>query len=189
MNEKSDITLLLQRINEDGSEQLEHLIPLVYQQLKAIASNQMQKERPDHTLNPTALVHEAYLKLVDQNNVSWQNRAHFFAISAQAMRRILINHARSKMAAKRGGDQVKVTFDEQAPQSAGLNSEELLNLNRALEKLAALDEKQAKIVEMRYFGGLTNSEIAEVLKISEPTVQRGWSIARAWLNRELSKSR
>jgi RNA polymerase sigma factor (TIGR02999 family) len=183
-----EITLLLQKVNEDGPQSLDRLIPIVYNQLKAIASNQMKKERRDHTLSPTALVHEAYLKLVDQKNVNWQNRAHFFAISAQAMRRILINYAQSKMTAKRGGGQVKVTFDEQSPQTSNLNAEKLLDLNKALEKLARLDEKQAKIVEMRYFGGLTNTEIAEVLKVSETTVQRGWSVARAWLNRELSEN-
>ena len=146
----------------------------------------MQKERQDHTLSPTALVHEAYLKLVDQKNANWQNRAHFFAISAQAMRRILINYAQKRMAVKRGGDQIMVTLDEQNSQDDGSKAEDFISLNQALDKLAVLDERQAKIVEMRYFGGLTNPEIAEVLKVSQATVQRSWSVARAWLNRELA---
>ena len=186
MSESADITLLLQRINEDESATLERLIPLVYDQLRAIAGNQMRKERPDHTLSPTALVHEAYLKLVDQDRVTWQNRAHFYAISARIMRRILINHAEGRSAAKRGGDQVRVTLDEQNVQAVGARTQEFMLLNQALDKLSALDEAQAKVVELRYFGGLTNREISEVLKISESTIQRHWSVARAWLSRELS---
>jgi len=187
MSQVHEITLLLKQINRDDSESLERLIPIIYKQLRAIASNQMKKERPDHTLTPTALAHEAYLKLVDQKNVNWQNRAHFFAIASQSMRRVLINHAQKRLAAKRGGDQVFVTLDEQNALQAGIRPEEYIALDQALDRLAGLDQRQAKIVEMRYFGGLTNAEIAEVLKVSEATVQRGWSVARAFLNRELSK--
>ena len=186
MPETHDITVLLKQINEKGTESIDRLIPIVYQQLKAIANNQMRNERSNHTLSSTALVHEAYLKLIDQKNVSWQNRAHFFAISAQAMRRILINHAHKKMAVKRGGDQAFVTLDEYNAGGVRARAEEFIELDRALEKLTELDERQARIVELRYFGGMTNREIAEVLKISEATVQRSWSVARAWLKREMS---
>lgn len=189
MADKPDITLLLQKINADSSESLDRLLPIVYDQLRAIAGNQMKQERRDHTLSPTALVHEAYLKLIDQQRVTWQNRAHFFAISAQIMRRILINHAEKKSAAKRGGDQIRVTLSEHSDPGSDSKIEDLLSLNEALNRLAKLDETQAKIVEMRYFGGLTNPEIAEVLKVSESTVQRSWSVARAWLHRELSERR
>lgn len=186
MNQQPDITQLLLDLNSAAGGGLDRLMPLVYEQLKAIAINQMKKERPDHTLSPTALVHEAYLKLVDQTRVNWQNRAQFFAISAQAMRRILINHAQKKLAQKRGGDLAKVTLDEQASDSFNSNAEELIALDQALEKLATLDERQSRIVELRYFGGLTNPEVAEVLRISEATVQRSWTVARAWLHRELT---
>ena len=186
MPETNDITILLKQINSDDADSINRLIPIVYQQLKAIANNQMRHERANHTLSSTALVHEAYLKLVDQKNVNWQNRAHFFAISAQAMRRILINHAHKKLAAKRGGGQAFVTLDERNAGGINARAEEFIELDRALERLAELDERQARIVELRYFGGMTNSDIAEVLKISEATVQRSWSVARAWLKREMS---
>ena len=188
MNLQPDLTQLLQEANQGGAESLDRLIPFVYDQLRAIAGNQMRQERPDHTLSPTALVHEAYLKLIDQERVTWQNRAHFFAISAKIMRRLLINYAEQRAAEKRGGDQIKVTLDEHSEPGTANKLEDLLELNRALDKLAELDPTQAKIVELRYFGGLTNPEIAEALKVSESTVQRGWSVARAWLNRELSEN-
>lgn len=184
MKPDSKITVLLERLSAGDREVVDSLIPLVYDQLRIMASGQLKGERPDHTLNATALVHEAYMRLVDQTRVNWQNRAHFFAIAAQAMRRILINYANQKLARKRGGGSPVVTFNEDL-MSPETRAEELIALDRAMHKLAELDERQALVVEYRFFGGLTNEEIAEVLKISVATVQRDWRMARAWLNREL----
>jgi RNA polymerase sigma factor (TIGR02999 family) len=148
----------------------------------------MSRERPGHTLQPTALVHEAYMKLVDQSRVNWRGRTHFFAIGAQAMRRILIDHARGVGREKRGGEYQRVTLSAFPKSSdSGLDLDELLNMDRALEKLASLDERQAKIVELRFFAGLKMSEVAEVLGVSKRTVEDDWVHARAWLKHELSQ--
>jgi len=163
------------------------LIPLVYQELRQLAHRQLAGERRGHTLNTTALVHEAYFKLVDQQRVGWQNRAHFFAIASQAMRRILINYANSRLAEKRGSGQPLATFDERSVVREA-RAEELVALDETLSELAKLNERQSKVVEYQFFGGLTHEEIAEVLSVSVPTVRRDWRLARAWLSRELNRS-
>jgi RNA polymerase sigma factor (TIGR02999 family) len=179
-----DVTQLLNELAGGNRTVVDALMPLVYDELRRLAHLRLSRERSDHTLNTTALVHEAYLKLVKQQSVSWQNRAHFLGIAAQAMRRILINYAQSRMAEKRGGGQQIVELNEELAIQEG-RAEELIALDAALEKLAALDERQSKIVEYRFFGGLTHEDIAEVLGMSVPTVQRSWRMARAWLAREL----
>jgi len=160
---------------------------MVYAELRRLAASYMRKERCDHTLQATALVHEAYLKLIEQRSVNWQSRAHFFGIAAQIMRRILVDHARGHLRDKRGGGQQEVPLDEAiifAPEQSG----ELINLDEALNRLATLDPRQAKIVELRFFGGLNVDETAEVLGISPKTVKRDWSVAKAWLHGELKQS-
>jgi RNA polymerase sigma-70 factor (ECF subfamily) len=167
----------------------EALLPLVYDDLRQLASRYMRRERPDHTLQPTAVVHEAYLKLVDQSRVNWQGRTHFFAVGAQAMRRILIDHARRRRRVKRGGEQLRVTLAEELlpSRSRELGAEELLALNRALEKLADVDPRQARIVELRFFAGLTTAEVANVLGVSNRTVEGDWARAREWLREEMAE--
>jgi len=165
---------------------LERLIPLVYKELHRLAHRYLGRERIGHTLQTTALVHEAYLRLIDWNNVEWQNRAHFFAISAQLMRRILVDFARSRRFAKRGGGARQVAFDE-AMAIAPQRGVDLVALDDALTALNALDPRQSRIVELRFFGGLSVAETAEVLKVSPGTVKRDWSLAQAWLLRELSR--
>jgi len=182
---QEQITHLLGQLQEGDSRAVDRLLPLVYDQMRAMAGKQLRFERADHTLNATALVHEAYLKLVDQNRMQWQNRAHFLAIAAQAMRRILINYANARRAEKRGGGEPVVTFNEELFKQDA-RADDLVALDAALDKLKELNERQAKVVEFRFFGGLTQEEIAEVLKVSPPTVQRDWRLARAWLSRELS---
>jgi RNA polymerase sigma factor (TIGR02999 family) len=181
-----DVTLLLAELTGGNRKVVDALLPLVYDELHRIAGGQLRGERPEHTLNATALVHEAYLKLVDQSRVTWQNRAHFLGVAAQAMRRILINYAEQRRAQKRGGDRVATTFDDELfPREA--RADELLDLDEALTRLKAINERQAAVVEYRFFGGLTEEEIAAVLKVSAPTVQRDWRLARAWLSSELGK--
>lgn len=160
---------------------LERLVPLVYNELHRLAESFMRRERPEHTLQPTALVHEAFLRLIDQRRVEWQNRAHFFGIAAQAMRRILVDYARRHQAAKRGSAQ-KVSLDEVAgvPERVEVD---LVALDDALERLSTIDPRQSRMVELRFFGGLTIEETAEVLNISPATLKREWSFARAWLYR------
>jgi RNA polymerase sigma factor (TIGR02999 family) len=181
---QSEITRLLGQLSGGNEAVVNALMPLVYDELRAMAERQLRRERSDHTLSATALVHEAYLKLVDQSRVTWQNRAHFYAIAAQAMRRILINYAERRVAAKRGGGQIRVTLTDgiEGPEQ---RAEDLVALDRALDRLAELDARQSKVVEMRFFAGLTHEEIAEVLGVSVPTVRRDWRMARAWLSREL----
>ena len=182
-----DVTVLLAELTKGNGEASAKLIPMVYAELRRLAASYMRKERCDHTLQATALVHEAYLKLIEQRSVNWQSRAHFFGIAAQIMRRILVDHARGHLRDKRGGGQQEVPLDEAiifAPEQSG----ELINLDEALNRLATLDPRQAKIVELRFFGGLNVDETAEVLGISPKTVKRDWSVAKAWLHGELKQS-
>ena len=169
-----------QRENVD----LDSLLPVVYQELRRLAAAYLRRERPGQTLQPTGLVHEAYLRLMKDRQDRWQNRAHFCAIAANAMRQILIERARARGALKRGGAQPRVTLDE-ALVAGGEQSFDILALDRALEKLAAIDAEQARLVELRFFGGLTVEETAEAMSISPATVKRHWAVARAWLAREL----
>ena len=163
---------------------LDSLLPVVYQELKRLAASYLRRERPGQTLQPTALVHEAYLRLMKDKPERWQNRAHFCAIAAHSMRQILIERARARGALKRGGAQPRVTLDE-ALIAGAEPSVDLLALDRALERLEALDPEQARLVELRFFGGLTVEETAEAMNISPATVKRHWTVARAWLAREL----
>lgn len=180
-----DVTRLLAAWSQGDAKALEELIPLVYEELHRLAERHLARERAGHTLQPTAVVHEAYLKLVDQKRVTWKNRGHFFAVAAQAMRRLLVDHARRHDAAKRGGSVTLVPLEAADPSVASKEAD-VLALDRALEKLAALDATQAKIVELRYFGGLTLDETADVLGSSASTVSRAFRLAKAWLYRELS---
>jgi RNA polymerase sigma-70 factor, ECF subfamily len=180
----ADVTALLAELAKGKPEAGPKLIPLVYDELRRMADGYMRRERSNHTLQATALVHEAYLKLVDQHSVNWQNRAHFFGIAAQVMRRVLVDHARGHIREKRGGGREAVPLDE-AWVFSPERSEEFLELDSALERLAAIDSRQAKIVELRFFGGLTVAETAEILGISPKTVKRDWTVAKAWLHGEL----
>ncbi|MEO6212485.1 MAG: ECF-type sigma factor [Vicinamibacterales bacterium] len=171
-------------MTDDGRQSLDSLLPLVYKELRRLAAGYLRREKPGQTLQPTALVHEAYLRLMKDRPNRWQNRAHFCAIAAHSMRQILIERARARGAAKRGGAQPRITLDE------GLlgredRSIDLLALDQALERLAAMDAEQARLVELRFFGGLTVEETAEAMDISPATVKRHWTIAKAWLTREL----
>lgn len=179
-----DVTTLLQHWSQGDGGALERLTPLVYDELRRLAGRYMSRERGDHTLQSTALVHEAYLKLVDQRSVNWQNRAHFFGVAAQMVRRILIDHARARNAAKRGDGAIMLPLEE-ALGVAGHNTLELTSLDDALRTLAELDPQQARIVELRFFAGLTIEETAEVMSVSPATVKRDWVTAKAWLYREL----
>jgi len=185
---QTQITQLLKQWQEGDSGALESLMPLVYAELKRLAGSYLRRERPNHTLQSAALVNEAYLRLVDQNQTQWQNKAHFFGIAAQMMRRILADHARGHNAAKRGAGIPKLELDE-AMAHAQARNVNLLALEEALQKLENLDPQQGKIVELRFFGGLSIEDTANVLGISPATVKRDWSIARAWLFRELGARR
>ncbi len=178
------VTELLADWQRGDKSALDHLMPAVYEELRRLAGRYLARERSDHTLQATALVHEAYVKLVDQRSVRWQNRAHFFGIAAQLMRRILVDHARRRDAAKRGDGARPLSLDE-APDQTPSPPVDILELDRALERLTTLDCQQGRIVEMRFFGGLTVEESAEVLGVSPRTVKREWRAARAWLYREL----
>ena len=182
---RSDITILLKAHASGDEHALDQLMPIVYDEMHKMARGRLQGERPDHTYSATALVHEAYLKLVDFNRIDWQNRSHFFAIASRVMRNILVNYAVKRKAEKRGGGRQKITLGV-SHASRETDLDEIISVDQALEKLEKLDERQAKVVECRFFGGLTIEETAETLGISEPTVSRDWKMARAWLNRELS---
>jgi RNA polymerase sigma factor (TIGR02999 family) len=182
-----DVTQLLADLQNGRSDAASQLIPLVYEELHQLARQQMRRERPDHTLQATALLHEAYLRLVNRPDRTWQNRTHFIVIAAQVMRRILIDHARARRTAKRDGVLRRVPLEEPLIVTHDPPAE-LIALNDALERLAQLDGRQSKIVELRYFGGLTVDETAEALGMSARTVKREWRIARAWLHREVKKS-
>ena len=178
------VTDLLTRWSDGDDAALAELTPLVYEELQRLAHRHMSGERVNHTLQTTALVNEVYLRLADQTNPRWQNRAHFFAVAARAMRRILVSYARSQRSQKRGGGALKVDLDEAALVSPQ-ESKEIVDLHEALERLATLDSRKAQIVELKYFGGLNYDEIAEVLKISRITVRRDWEFAKVWLYTEL----
>jgi RNA polymerase sigma-70 factor (ECF subfamily) len=183
---QQQVTQLLADWSSGDATALQKLIPLVQPELHRLAHHYMSRERAGHTLQTTALVNEAFLQFVDKTRPNWQNRPHFFAVAAQLMRRIMVDHARERHALKRGGAALKMTLDETAVVTEA-RAAELLALDEALEKLAAFDPRMCKIVEMRYFGGLTMEEIAEVLKIHPNTVMRDWSAAKAWLYAELSE--
>ena len=182
-----EITQLLAEWSDGNQSALDELYPLVYEELHRLARRYMSRERKGHTLQTTALINEAYVRLVDQKNVHWANRSHFFAISAQIMRRILIDHARRHAYAKRGGGAQQVSLEEVAI-VAREQSAEIIRLDEALKILAKMDPRRCHVVELRYFGGLSNEEIAGVLNVSENTVTRDWNLARAWLYQQLTGS-
>jgi len=186
MGQQPAITELLAELSGGNRTVVDALMPRVYEELRTLARRQLRGERAGRTLNTTALVHEAYLKLVNQNQVTWQNRAHFFSLAALAMRRILINYAHRRMAEKRGGGQAVATFEE-GDVVRETRAEELVALDEALARLEQFNERQSQVVTYRFFGGLTQEEIAEVLNVSVPTVRRDWRLARAWLSRELKR--
>jgi RNA polymerase sigma factor (TIGR02999 family) len=180
-----NITRLLLRWREGDETALDELMPVVYDELRRLAAGHLRRERQDHTLQPTALVNEVFLQLVDQRQVNWRNRAHFFGATAEVMRRILVSHARARNAAKRGGSDYKVSLT----QAAGVAAEqdvEVIALDEALTDLAAFDPQLCRLVELRYFGGLSIEETAEVMQLSPATVKRHWSAARAWLHRRIT---
>jgi RNA polymerase sigma factor (TIGR02999 family) len=181
---QGEVTRILVSISAGDRSAVNRLVPLVYDELRSLAGRFLSRERPDHTLQPTELVNEAYLRLVDQNRVQWQGKTHFFAIGAQAMRRILVDHARSKLRKKRGERPQRVELTE----SLRISTEhegDVLAIDEALKRLEKIDADQARIVELRFFGGLTVSEVAEVMDLSKRTVEREWAMIRAWLRREL----
>lgn len=180
-----EVTRLLRDWGNGDQEALERLVPLIYSELRQLAHKVLYRERPGHTLQTTALVHEAYLKLIDQRDARWQNRAHFFAIAAQAMRRILVDSARRHSALKRGGPAENLPLDEAA--NVSLEPDPImLPLDEALNRLAEIDPQQSRIVELRFFGGLTIEETAEVMNISKDTVKNDWAMARAWLRQAVN---
>ena len=181
----SHVSVLLRAWGHGDVQARDDLVPLVYEEMKVQAARYLRHERRDHTLQPTALVHEAYVRLIGQDRVSWQNRAHFFGIAAQMMRRILVSHARRHLAAKRPGAAMRVAWDERVGATPPVDCE-LLLLDQALAELAVRDARQAQVVELRYFGGLSEQEVAEVLTISRATVTRDWNVARAWLFRRMT---
>jgi RNA polymerase sigma factor (TIGR02999 family) len=187
MSTDQSITQLLLKSSSGDKAALDALLPVVYGELRRLAESYVQRERPDHTLQATALVHEAYMRLVDQRSVDWKNRAQFFAMAAKMMRRILVNHAEAHSAAKRGGGAQKLSLDD-AISFFAEQQLDLLELNEALDRLSTLDERQARIIELRFFGGLTVDEVADVLEVSPATVKREWDMAKTWLLRELSKT-
>jgi RNA polymerase sigma-70 factor, ECF subfamily len=182
-----EVTNLLIQLKNGNRDAQSRLIPLVYAELRRVAARYMRGEQPGHTLQATALVHEVYLRLAGQKEISWQNRAHFYGVAANIMRRILVDHARAKLAKKRGGTNQKVSFDE-AVLVQPEPPQQFLALDEALERLAQRDPRQSRIVELRYFGGLSEEEAAEVLGISVRTVKRDWAVARAWLYKEIDKN-
>ena len=185
MSQQPDVTVLLQRFRKGDQEAANQLLPLVYEELKRLAAIRMKSERRDHTLQPTALVHEVYLKLAMGAPVDWQNRAHFFAVAAQHMRRIIVDHARAATAGKRGGGKQSVALDDFMGTTLPPD-ESMLALDEALDQLKEIDERAARVVELRFFGGLTEREVAEVLDIGVTTLKRDWEFARAWLGTRLS---
>lgn len=179
---------MLIEVTNGNQDAVNRLLPFLYDELRRLAGSYLRKERVDHTLQPTALVHEAYMKLIDQRNVKWQNRAHFFGIAAQVMRRILLDHARKHLAEKRGGDAEKLPLEEELLVVSHGRSAELVALDDALAELAKFDADKAKLVELRYFGGLSIEETAEVMGVSVATVNRQWRLAKAWLYNQLDRT-
>ena len=184
MSDLRSPTLLLKNAQAGDRAALDELLPLVYDELRRLAAFQLQRERPDHTLQPTALVHEAYLRLIDQHAVDWQNRAQFFGMAAEMMRRILVNHALARRAEKRGGHETRISLDD-ALDLAVQQELDLIALDEALQQLAALDQQQSHIVELKFFAGLNIEEIAALLDISTATVKREWRTAKAWLFQQI----
>lgn len=185
MQNSESVTQLLLKWNEGDSLALERLMPLVYSELRRLAGNYLRRERQNHILQPTALVNEAYLKLIDQRHAKWQNRAQFFGVAAQLMRRILVDHARAHQAAKRGGsDQQRLSITS-AKELSEKPDTDILALHEALNELSEMDPQQGRIVELKFFGGLSIEETAEVLGVGHATVERDWKMARAWLRRKL----
>mgnify|MGYP001179563649 CR=1 FL=1 len=181
-----DVTQLLVKWSEGDKDALEHLMPLVYKELHLIAHRYLRREREGQTLQTTALVHEAFLKMIDQTRVKWQNRSHFFGVAAQAMRRILVDNARRRLSDKRGSGGVKISLDDKEIDVSDERASDLIMLDAALKKLEELDLQRSRIVELRYFGGLSIEETAEVLGIGTATVNRSWRVAKAWLYKELA---
>ena len=179
---------MLIEVTNGNQDAVNRLLPFLYDELRRLAGSYLRKERVDHTLQPTALVHEAYMKLIDQRNVKWQNRAHFFGIAAQVMRRILLDHARKHLAEKRGGDAEKLPLEEELLVVSHGRSAELVALDDALAELAKFDADKAKLVELRYFVGLSIEETAEVMGVSVATVNRQWRLAKAWLFNQLDRT-
>jgi RNA polymerase sigma-70 factor, ECF subfamily len=184
MQAQPNITQVLERWSNGEQSALDELLPLIYKELRRLAGNYIRRERHDHTLQPTALINEVFLRLIDQQDIKWQNRAHFFGIAAKLMRRILVDHARLHQAAKRGGAHYSLSLSK-ADRIASQPSVNLLTLHLTLQRLEELDPQQSQIVELRFFGGLTIEETAEVLSVSHATVERDWKMARAWLRHEL----
>ncbi len=184
-NSSPDVTQILKRVSEGQDTAAEELMPLVYEELRRLARGYLQRERANHTLQPTALVHEAYLRLVDEQGMTWQDRAHFYGIAARLMRRILVDHARAHNALKRGGLEQKIALDDVAELPAKATTD-LVALDGALQDFARSYPRKCEVVELKFFGGLQANEIAEVLQISQKTVLRDWSFAKLWLCRELS---
>ncbi len=185
--DNTDITRLLIAWSDGRREALDDLMPMVYADLRRVAAGYMRREGAGHALQPTALVHEAYVRLIDQKQVKWRNRAHFFGVAAGLMRRILVDHARRRRAEKRGGDWERVTLTGDEVATDAHKEIDVLALDEALERLAEFDPQQERIVELRYFGGLTIEETAEIVGISAATVVREWTIAKAWLRADLSR--
>ena len=181
-----DVTKLLIQWSEGDREALDRLMPFVYDELRRIAQRQFRRERPGHTLQPTALINELYIRLVKQSGIGWQNRSQFFGIAAKIMRQVLVDHARARNASKRGGGDYKVDLTDMSDMPVDRNKLDLLALDKALEELAAFDPQQCRIVEAKFFGGLSIEETAEVIGVSPATVKREWALAKAWLFRELS---
>jgi RNA polymerase sigma-70 factor (ECF subfamily) len=184
MSDSQDVTVLLSSLTKGDPDAASRLMPLIYDELRRLAASYMRREREDHTLQATALVHEAFIKLVDQRGVNWQNRAHFFGVAAQLMRRILVDHARGHLRQKRGGDNQKVSLDE-ALVFAETQADELIAVDDSLNQLAKIDPRQARVVELRFFAGLSVDEAADVLGVSPKTIKREWSVAKAWLYADL----
>lgn len=182
-----EVTKLLGQWGQGDEQALDALTPLVYNELRRLAKSYLRRERPDHTLQGTALVHEAYMRLVDQRQVAWRNRNHFYGLAAELIRRILVDHARAKVAAKRGGHNLKLSLDE-ALAPADEKDLDLVALDEALQGLARADKQQSRIVELRYFGGLTIEETADVLNVSPATVKRDWAMAKSFLKREMLRN-
>ena len=187
VHSEQNVTELLLDWSAGDKAALDRILPIVYDELRKQAARYLQRERAGHTLQTTALINEAYIRLVDQKNVRWQNRAHFFGISAQLMRRILVDHARAKHRAKRGGSDIRVSLSD-ANLVVKETDLDIVAVDEALERLAQIDEQQSRVVELRFFAGLSVEETAEVLKISPATVKRDWSMAKAWLHRELTRN-